>query len=170
MYERLNVLDWLNSYYNNSTNFSDEKINAVRDFSLLWNLFESKLGKRHINIQILSNIAYSIYRSCNQQDFYTPYLQYFQRRYLNEGNNVNQLFLQLVFRPNDRKELVESVLKQTERNPVKIIEAILIIIYRLRNNMFHGEKELHNIHTQYDNFNNANRFLAELLMLNKIAT
>lgn len=75
-----------------------------------------------------------------------------------------------MFRQYDRKEFVESVLKRTEHNPVNIIEAILIIIYRLRNNIFHGEKELHTIHLQHDNFNCANRFLAEILTINKNAT
>ncbi len=170
MYNKFNVLEWLNAFYYNTTNFNDEKINAVRDFSLLWSLFESELGKKNINVHILSKIAATIYKKCKRPDFFIEYLEYFQQRYLDKDKNINSLFEQLLFHNFDKKQLVINVLKQTEHNPVKIIEALLLIVYRLRNNLFHGEKELHSINTQYLNFNNANKLLAEIIIINKNAT
>ena len=146
MCERLNVLEWLNTYYENTKNFNDDKINAVRDFSLLWNLLESKLGNRNVNIQTLATIASTTYLIDSRKDFYISCLEYLKQRYIN-NNITNEFFDQLRFRATDKREFVANVFKQAETNPEKIIEALLIIIYRLRNNMFYGEKELNAIHS-----------------------
>lgn len=167
MCNRADIIQWLNNYYDNALNFNRDEINTVTDFSLLWNLFESVLGERRMQINRLTTIATIINRKSNGSNFYDPYLAYFQRRYVN-NNNTNNLFEGLLFRQNDNRELVRNVLIGQEQNAEKIIEAILIIIYRFRNNLFHGEKELHNIHTQYENFQQANRFIMNILEINKI--
>lgn len=166
MCTRLDVLQWLNEYYNNATNLNRDEITVVTDFSLLWNLFESVLGERGINKHQLSVIALTTNRKSYGVNFYEPFLTYFRRRYV-VNNNTNDLFEGLLFRQNDNSELVRNVLIGSEQRADKIIEAILIIIYRFRNNLFHGEKELHNIHTQYENFKQANCFLMSVLSINK---
>jgi len=39
----------------------------------------------------------------------------------------------------------------------------LVIIYRLRNNLFHGDKWSYNLQGQYENFTKANEFLMALM-------
>jgi len=46
----------------------------------------------------------------------------------------------LHFKSADHKELVENVLQGNTKDEADILSAILIIIYRLRNNFFHGKK------------------------------
>lgn len=176
MCERIDVLQWLNGYYDNTTNFTRDEMNVVTDFSLLWNLFESKLSERRrngdrlsLNYNRLDTIASIIARKANhihQQNFYEPFIAYFKERYI-ANNATNQLFDGLRIHRQDIKNLVRDVLLEIEQRQEKVIESLLIIIYRFRNNLFHGEKELHNIHTQYDNFRQANCFLTSVLSINK---
>jgi hypothetical protein len=44
-----------------------------------------------------------------------------------------------------------------------VILAISIIIYRYRNNLFHGIKDIPKIDAQIENFKNANSFLISFL-------
>jgi len=167
MPDQFNVLNWLNNYFPNAPEFNREDIKAVTDFSLMWNLFEFKLGESDMNIARLAVIAENITQLSAGNLFYQKYLEYFQDRYINEESTTNNLFNGLAFRQNDKRDFVADVLKGNNNNATNIIEAILIILYRLRNNLFHGEKQLHNIHNQYDNFNIANEFLSEILTINK---
>ncbi|MCJ7553556.1 MAG: hypothetical protein MUO34_06690 [Ignavibacteriaceae bacterium] len=167
MPKQFEVLDWLNIHFPNVPDFNRDKITAVTDFSLMWNLFESELGHNGMNIQRISQIAQIIADKSSGNNFYNDYYQYFKTRYTIDKKTTNEIFNKLAFRPNDQKDFVATVLKSEDQNAENIIKAILIIIYRFRNNLFHGEKELHNIHTQYENFNWANSFLAEILTINK---
>ncbi len=167
MPETFNVLNWLNNYFPNAPEFNRDDIKAVTDFSLMWNLFEFEMGNQQMSIQQIAICASQIVTKSPRNNFYQKYLEYFQSRYINNISTTNNLFDGLAFRPNDKKDFVANVLIENDTNPSNIIEAILIILYRLRNNLFHGQKELHNIHTQHNNFNIANQFLAEVLTTNK---
>ena len=57
------------------------------------------------------------------------------------------------------KPLVEAVLNGNEISPEKVLLAILMIVYRYRNNLFHGEKSIRDLPNQIDNFRNANQLL-----------
>ncbi len=177
MCNKLEVIQWLNDYFDNTTNFSREEINVVTDFSLLWNLFESKLAERanngerlSVNYIRLSAIATQVSNESNhlrQQNFYESFLHYFRERYVAANNTTNDLFEGLRIRQPDIKNKVRKVLIAEEQAHEKVIESILIIIYRFRNNLFHGEKDLHNIHSQYENFKIANAFLMKVIEMNK---
>jgi hypothetical protein len=167
MPDQFNVLTWLDNYLQNVPGINPEKINAITNFSLMWNLFESVLGNNTMSIQRISQIATLISTKDNCNDFYREYFSYFKDRYVDEIGNTKAIFNNLAFRANDKKDFVEQTLKSEGLNAAEAIEALLIIIYRLRNNLFHGEKELHTIHTQYENFNNANLFLSKLLDIHK---
>jgi hypothetical protein len=56
---------------------------------------------------------------------------------------------------NRNQALARSVLTGEEGLPVLVLQALLLIVYRLRNNLFHGEKWAYGILGQRDNFNHA---------------
>jgi hypothetical protein len=85
-------------------------------------------------------------------------LAYFRQRYFSEGEFTYH-FRDLKFRSGDHRSLVESVLRGTNQEPPAIVSALLIIVYRLRNNLFHGEKWVGKIYDQKNNFDNANQIL-----------
>ena len=63
------------------------------------------------------------------------------------------------------EQKVKSVLEGKVNAVDDIVFALLIIIFRLRNNLFHGEKWVYKLDDQVDNFRNANQVLAKFLDL-----
>ena len=62
--------------------------------------------------------------------------------------------------------MVINVLRGIETDLGNILAVLLIIVYRYRNNFFHGIKWAYNFRDQLDNFTNANRLLSMLIKLN----
>ena len=62
------------------------------------------------------------------------------------------------------KPMVEAVLKGEKTDDCERIVALLIIVYRLRNNLFHGQKWTGDqLGRQFDNFTHANGILMSAL-------
>ena len=89
-------------------------------------------------------------------------MDYFKNRYIVDGA-TNGRFEHLNFRNNDRKELVEDVLLGNNIEVSNIVLALTIIVFRYRNNLFHGLKEMQFIDQQKENFENANLILIAIL-------
>ena len=64
---------------------------------------------------------------------------------------------------NDDTTSIQRVLLGLTNNSCDIIKAIIMIIYRYRNNLFHGEKAIASLPIQKDNFIYANKFLIACL-------
>ena len=137
-------------------------LDAIRNFLLLWNQFEAKL----FNCSFSTPDAISKSGMIKiDNDIMVNTLHYFQQRYLSEGK-INTQFLQLGFRHNDNQPLVEDVLFGNNKNNSDIIAAIIIIISRYRNNLFHGIKNVRLSSSQQTNFKYANTFLLTCLESN----
>ena len=148
-------------FYSKLNEVDSESQSAILHFSLLWSLFESKFCNEGAN-------ATSIHSKCEElRDIFeinqfNKFLTYFQDRYITD-NSTNEKFNSLNFRGNDRRELVERVLNSETTDNVDVITALLIIVYRLRNNLFHGVKWQYNIQGQYSNFDISNQLLIQAL-------
>lgn len=149
--------DWLNNKL--GTNFNEKDLNNVKDFSLIWNVFENKLCRNNFSINRLQQDL--AHRNIDV-NLFDSHLSYFKNRYTKNGR-FTDLFQNLNLRRNDRQQLVESVLLGTDTNPNNIILALAIIVYRFRNNLFHGLKEMKYIDQQNENFEIANSFLTKLI-------
>lgn len=79
---------------------------------------------------------------------------------------TNHKFQRLNFRRNDRRELVEAVLLEDDVVPGEIAKALLIIAFRLRNNLFHGIKWAYEMRDQQRNFEHATIVLTRILDFN----
>ena len=99
-------------------------------------------------------------------DIFNQTLQYLQRRYITNGS-TNERFMRLRLRNNDDTTSIQRVLLGLTNNSCDIIKAIIMIIYRYRNNLFHGEKAIASLPMQKDNFINANKFLIACLEATK---
>ena len=53
------------------------EVSAVANFSLLWNLFESKLGNNNMDIALIGNISRQISEKPTCGTFYQEYLRLF---------------------------------------------------------------------------------------------
>jgi hypothetical protein len=153
------ISQWIDNYLHISIN--TEEYVEVRNFLILWNIFEAKcfkcnFGRNKSNIQ---NIHLA-------SDIVNQTLQYLQRRYITNGS-TNERFMRLRLRNNDDMTSIQRVLLGLTNNSCDIIKAIIMIIYRYRNNLFHGEKAIASLPMQKDNFINANKFLIACLEATK---
>jgi hypothetical protein len=89
---------------------------------------------------------------------FQEHIDHFQSRYY-QNNQFTFHFPHLRLRQNDNPNLARSVLRKQNTNIGDMIAALLIIVYRLRNNLFHGNKWAYEIRDQRDNFNHANSLL-----------
>ncbi|MFH6958921.1 hypothetical protein ACHRV1_16095 [Flavobacterium aquidurense] len=149
--------EWINDRF--GTNFSEVDLSSVKDFSLIWNVFENVVCQNNFSIARTEEV---IKNSLIDSTEFNSYLEYFKNRYVSNGTFTNR-FQYLHFRNNDRRNLVEDVLLGNNTKNNDIILALLIIVYRYRNNLFHGIKRIQEIDKQRENFENANGVLKTLL-------
>ena len=150
---------WINDYLHVSVD--TEEYVEVRNFLILWNLFEAKwfdcdFGKNKSNIDKIHLAS----------DLVSTTIQYLQHRYITNGSS-NERFMRLRLRNNHDTTSIQRVLLGLTNNSCDIIKAIIMIIYRYRNNLFHGEKAIASLPMQKDNFINANKFLIACLEATK---
>ena len=142
---------------------------AIAQFLFLWSLFENEaLGGRgnwntikHLvttwgNNALLSDATFSIE------------ILYFRNRYYENGEFTYRLD-HLHFERSGNPRVVFDVLSGKQNEPHNICEAVLLIVFRLRNNLFHGEKWVYELREQDENFTHANSTLIQAIELNRRA-
>jgi len=155
----VNPIDWLCKNSKEFQSLSEDERDAITDFTLLWSFFEAKEFDSHAS----SSRIYALVPEWQSKGMlnvasFAKSFGYFQNRYFN-NSIASEYYRGLYLRENDKPELVEAVLKGENTNPADCIAALLIVIYRLRNNLFHGIKWNNAIHDQLDNFSHANTVL-----------
>lgn len=157
--------EWLLAKPYGYADLSDPERDAILHFALLWALFEGigldNAGSPQRIRQLVEQWACK--GRLNKDDF-AEGLDYFANRYFS-GGEASHHFAGLHLRKSDQPQLVESVLKRENTNLVDQITALLIIVYRLRNNLFHGIKWAYGIRDQFDNFTHANAILMKSMDL-----
>lgn len=139
---------------------SQQERDAISHFTMLWSAMEGLVLQTRANPTSLVDAVKVIAQQglLNVEAFQDP-LSYYRNRYI-QGGAFTPHFDQLLFRPRDRRPLVEAVLSDKDNDPVNVVAALLLIIYRLRNNLFHGAKWAYGIRGQQMNFT----YGAEVLM------
>ena len=134
-------------------------------FSLLWSYFEARVLDNCASAKRVADLArYWEGRDQLNNAAFDHHLSYFRERYFRNGTATSH-FYDLRFRQNDRLDLVEAVLKGENTNRSDCIAALLIIVFRLRNNLFHGNKWDYGLQGQLNNFTHANEILMRALDL-----
>jgi len=151
-----NVIQWINEKIINSeiNNIDKDDIDAIRDFTLLWNLFEALCCNKFADMNIIYRLINDKIELFNEID-YQDIFDYFYNRYENDINKFNKLNI----RSRDQRILVEKVLNNEYEDKENRLKFIMVIIYRYRNNLFHGEKNMAHIRYQKENFEKTNEFL-----------
>jgi hypothetical protein len=136
---------------------------AIFDFSFLWSLFEAKVMGGFATVhRIRERIDEWTVGGALEAELYDGELAYFRARYF-AGGALTYHFPHLHLRPADYPELVESVISGANNDPRDRMLALLMIVWRLRNNLFHGAKWAYGIADQRENFQHANAVLMRLL-------
>ena len=161
----MNPIEWLDQNAPGFNALSTSERDAIAHFALLWSFFEARaLATRGSSHAILALAhKWSSEERLNIENF-SASLQYFQQRYYLNSVATHHLS-SLNLRSNDCPELVHAVLKSENTNHADCVAALLIIVYRLRNNLFHGAKWAYGIQGQLENFKNANVALMSALTI-----
>jgi len=148
----MNPIDWLCAKAPGFNELPEEDRLAIMHFSLLWSFFEAEALKTNASAAAILAVVHewADQGRLNVAAF-AESLGYFKARYFKNGT-ATQHFQRLSLRKNDNPSLVEAVLRGENTNPADSVSALLIIVYRLRNNLFHGVKWAYGISGQLDNF------------------
>src|SRR3989304_7814029 len=145
MEKEFNEIKWMQDYVSKPIDISS--LDNIRNFLLFWNIFESKICRNYANAESICSKVDDLVnkRKFNFEDYKESY-EYFKNRYIESGK-VNYRFYYLSFRRPDKEDLVRRVLESDNCNEREVIKALLIIVYRFRNNLFHGKRTLETLDT-----------------------
>ena len=161
----MDTIRWLQENAPGFPALSEAEIEAITVFSFLWSLFEAKAMNENGNANTILTSATRWSRDGQlTPETFDQELAYFRARYVTDGQ-TNDHFDHLHLRANDAPDLVLKVLSGEDGAPEEIAAAVLIIVYRFRNNLFHGAKWAYELRGQLDNFTHSNNALMRAIEL-----
>lgn len=156
---------WMERYVYGFADLRPEERQAIQDFTMLWSFFESRLlGTEGSAKAIVERVAKLQENGRLEPAQFEQSFQYFSARYF-PGGAESHHFAKLELRKRDYPDLVRAALDGSNQNPADRVAALLIVVYRLRNNLFHGIKWAYKIQDQRDNFEHANLALMASISL-----
>lgn len=135
-------------------NLTPEEHEALQRFTLLWTLFEAQVLENNASVRKISEKTKGIDPKIIDGEWFKDHLAYFSNRYIEDGR-TNYHFDLLHLRKNDNPDLVRSVLTGKNTDSVSQLIACLTIVYRFRNNFFHGIKWAYGLRDQLNNFTHS---------------
>lgn len=162
---------WLNEYVQPVFPVSDEVFDQILKFSLIWNLFEGRACNRNASwktIQRSVDCALAAGMICTNN--FEAHIDFFRNRAKAHHDSINGYIAALKTNQPRMDALLRDLLIETHMSASHEITALLLIAYRVRSNLFHGEKEVAYLHTQSELFKAVNSMLATYLSLTTCAT
>jgi PAS domain S-box-containing protein len=161
---RLRGLTWLSERVPEFGALPECDKKAIQDFLLLWSFFEGTKLNNEANVNEIKKYVESI--KCDGSLYQFNIASYI--RYLHTIDFANGKFTQFYsgLKMEHSKSGIEYVEKLLQGNSISKEEELvgcLVIIYCLRNNLFHGYKWQYQLQGQYNNFTRVNKLLMELI-------
>jgi hypothetical protein len=156
-------MKWLQANAPGFNHLAEDERAAITDFALLWSLFESRVLNTQGNVTAICD-SINAWRIAGtlDADAFDADLAYFRQRYYADGAFTYH-FGDLHFKNPDREALVRAVIDGSDNDPSSRMAAALIIVFRYRNNLFHGVKWQYKLQGQLGNFTTANDVLMRVL-------
>jgi hypothetical protein len=130
-------------------------LRAITDFALLWSCFEGMAmatgGSPSRIIRRVQEWQGSIQL---QIAVFAAHVEYFRNRYCPNGVWDPQYSMLVRFTP-AQERLLRRVLQRQTEDTVECVTGVLLLVLRLRNNLFHGQKMIWGLRDQADNFHHA---------------
>lgn len=163
-------LAWVNEYTQPAMRIDAETFGPILHFSLMWNLFERDACGKEATPPAIEKAVQSAFTAGKLTlGPFQEHLQYFRDRSQRDGMQIEQYLNALKMTNQNARHLVGGVLAGTLTDPNNAIHALLLIAHRIRNNLFHGEKDVAMLHTQAHLFRAINSLLATYLHTTKSA-
>jgi hypothetical protein len=161
---KMTVNNWLRQNYSFQNEMLEE-IENISYFTLVWGVFEQKCCGGFAKIAEHPEQLSTELDICSE--LLTSTFEYFKIRYITTECTENLTFVNFKFgvsaSPLSYKNKVKTVLCKQIPTKKEKIEALLYISFRLRNNLYHGEKEITSLIEQDENFSVINEFLIALI-------
>lgn len=159
-------LAWLEQKVPEFAQLPDKDKSEIQDFSLLWSFFEGNILNGQANVSSIRTYVESLATNgaIDSIDF-NEYLAYLRDRYFKNGSyteNYQYLYMERSGNPPE----VDQMLREPSNTKTVLLIGCLVVVFRLRNNLFHGDKWKYQLQGQYTNFKQANLLLIKLMNLN----
>lgn len=157
------IIDWLRTKAHGFNLLSDKEISAISEFALIWSLFEARVLNAAGSARAICDVV-DAWQQAGTLDpaMLDPELAYFQQRYYGDGVLTDH-FDHLRLPNNGLRLMVRAVIDSSNDDPRDRVAAVLIIVFRYRNNLFHGLKWQYKLSDQLSNFMAANAVLMKVL-------
>ena len=139
---------------------NDESLAAAKNFLLMWNLFEKVLCKTRANKHRFERL---VEENRDNLFFFERHYQFFRERYTDGVRGKNR-WDGLNWRNNDDEPRMRKILEDQDASIREKSLLVLMIVYRIRNNLFHGMKSLSSLNKQWKLLNRAAEILADCLV------
>ena len=131
-------IDWLRYNQPGFAELSGDERDAIGEFVFLWSLFEARALDCCASARaIVEATKRWSERGVLSQQTFEGEQAYFRNRYC-PGRQFSPHYDDLNFRPHDKEELVRKFLMQECHHAWEDAAGLLIVVYRLRNNLFHS--------------------------------
>lgn len=156
-------VQWLEAHAPGFKNLPDADRCAIYEFTFLWSLFEAQVMDNFARAdRIRKKVDEWAAAGVLDMEHFDADLAYFRNRYFTAGQ-LTYHFSHLGLRSQDHLAIVQGVIEGATDHPRDRMLALLMIIWRLRNNLFHGAKWAYGLSDQSENFNHASSILMRLL-------
>jgi hypothetical protein len=130
-------IDWLRLNVPGFDALSDDERAAIRDFAMLWSLFEGTvLGTRGSAKALISLVDELDSRGAIDLAHLQPAVAHFRLRYYSNGAFTAAFDQHLHFRRGDRRGAAEAFVSGASSDVPSVMKGLLVISFRLRNNLF----------------------------------
>lgn len=169
--EQFNPVEWLSQFAPGIERIDYQTLEPILSFTLMWNLFETVVCSRNASDRAIRQSVNRAYDAglLKHEDF-GDFLAFFRKRYVEDGNIEELPGRLLSSRGSTSREqahivLLEDVLKGESTDVHNVVFSLLFIAYRIRNNLFHGEKNVFTLNTQVELFKAVNALLGRYLQV-----
>jgi hypothetical protein len=155
------TIEWLRARVPGFAELPRPDYDEITAFFWLWSFFEASHLQTNANIPAIEQLVTAWQDNGHLAPRrFAPSLKYFSDHFF-QGNVATRHYpyLRLDKHPVATRELVERVLTGKNTNDRDAVAVLLIIVYRLRNNLVHGPKWEYAIQNQRENFHHANAVL-----------
>ena len=155
-----NAVEWIARQQPSLRRFVLSEHHPLLHFALMWNIFEGEACECSASIDKLRRVAETLAaRQFATHHQAVAFMAFLRSRYWRD-KGLTTRFVALRFRTPKEEELVSRVLGREATSAADTIFAQLLVVYRYRNNTFHGLKTITDIFGSAELFDESARFLA----------
>lgn len=156
------TIDWISIQKPEFGKLSDREKCSVVDFALIWSFYEAHYLNNRANMESIGLYVESLSQEVINSSQIQELVEYFRSRYTQDdqfSHRHNHLHMD---RSGNPEEVTRMLFSQSE-SPHEELVGCLGIIFRYRNNLFHGNKWEYGLQEQQENFERSTSLLRWLM-------